>query len=141
MSEWVILTTERFIRRLRLIYLAAAIGLVIVAILLWLSTLSSLAVISGAAAWAVTVAIAVANYNAKRGVPSRVTFEESGIRVRYLTGKERGISWVEIESIRKVSSGPLILKLRGGAPLTIRTSRDEAAMAVSLFQAHQIPVT
>src|SRR2546427_10778536 len=124
MSEWVILTTERFIRRLRLIYLAAAIGLVIVAILLWLSTLSSLAVISGAAAWAVTVAIAVANYNAKRGVPSRVAFEEAGIRARYLNGKERGISWVEIESIRKVTSGAVILELRGGAPFPTRNSRD-----------------
>src|SRR2546428_13610638 len=124
MSEWVILTTERFIRRLRLIYLAAAIGLVIVAILLWLSTLSSLAVISGAAAWAVTVAIAVPNYNAKRGVASLVTFEESGIRVRYLTGKARVISWVAIESLRTDSSGPLIPQLRAGAPLTIRPSRD-----------------
>src|SRR3989442_14908870 len=125
MSEWVILTTERFIRRLRLIYLAAAIGLVIVAILLWLSTLSSLAVISGAAAWAVTVAIAVANYSAERGIPSRVTFEELGIRVGDLTGKGRGLSWVEIESIRKGPSGPLVLKLGGGAPFTIRTSRAE----------------
>ena len=141
MPEWLVLTTERFLRILRLIYITAAVVLAISALLLWFLNLRVLALVSGAAAWAVAVAFGGASYRAKRQVPSHLSFEELGIQVRYLTGKTTVIQWTQIESVRKVPSGPLILRLKAGPPLTIRTSREEAEGAVARFEARQIRVS
>ncbi len=135
-----ILTTTRSLRRMRIRCLGAMLFLALMAAVLWLMNQGKLALVTGAVAWAALVAIAVTNFNAKRHVPSHLSIGERNLFVRYLTGSTQEIPWASIEAVRKVETGPLILTLRGGKKITLRTSRQDAQVVAAQFQTHGIRV-
>src|SRR5437867_200432 len=110
---------------MRILFLGAILFSALMAAVLWLMNQGKLALGTGAVAWAALVAIAVANFNGKRHVPSHLSIGERNLFVRYLTGSTQEIRLASIEAVRKVETGPLILTLRDGKEITLRTSRQD----------------
>lgn len=134
------LTTANFLRRSRIQLTVGCVTLAVVAVFVWLTSARSVAVIVGALAGAVAVVAILAPLNLRRLIPAGVSFSESGIRLWYLNGDTREVSWVEIDSVRRVSSGPRLVTLRNGRKITIRTSREDAPVLDSRFIEHQVRV-